>query len=139
MNEIVGETLGWPRFLSMLLGLFGTVALVLMAAGVYGLIAFTVSLRLPELGIRAALGANSRQIVQLIVRDGLVLALAGITIGAAGAFLLSRIVRGEVFGVEPSFVSTFAGVAITIAVIVWIASWFPARRAAQVDPTIVLK
>ena len=139
MNEIVGATLGLPRFLSLLLGLFGTVALVLMAAGVYGLIAFTVSQRLPELGIRTALGADRRQIVRLIVRDGLALALAGVTIGAAGTFVLSRVVRGEVFGVEPTVVSTFAGVAATIAAIVWIASWFPARRAARVDPTIVLK
>jgi len=139
MDDIVGRTFAMPRFLSALLGLFGGMALLLMAAGVYGLIVFTVSQRMPEMGVRVALGAGRRQVFRLILRDGLLLAVTGVLIGAGSAALLGQVVGSEVFGLRAALPSTLAAVLIVILAVVVAACWLPARRAAQVDPAIVLR
>ena len=104
--------------LSGLLGLFGGIALLLMAAGVYGLIVFTVSQRMPEMGVRVALGAGRRQVFRLILRDGLLLAVTGVLIGAGSAALLAQVVGSEVFGLGAALPSTLAAVLTVVLAVV---------------------
>src|SRR5262249_48280162 len=139
MDEIVGRTFGMPRFLSTLLGMFGGMALLLMAAGGYGLVAFMVSQRVPEMGVRVALGAPRTQISVLILRDGLVLASTGALTGVACAAAMSRLIRSEVFGIAPAVPSTLAAVIFVVLAVVALACWLPARRSSRVDPLMVLK
>jgi hypothetical protein len=139
MSDVMSPIFGLPRFVSGLLGLFGAIALLLMVAGVYSLIVFTTSQRLPELGVRIALGADRGRILRMIAREGLVLAAAGTTGGAAAAALAGRSLSHVFYGVSPADPLTF-GVVIGVALAaVGAACWVPARRASRVDPIIVLR
>ena len=118
---------------------FAAIALVLAAVGVYGVIAYSVSQRTREIGVRVALGAQRRNVLRLILGDGAVLAAAGIGIGLAGALGVTRFMRAMLYGVTPFDAVSFVTVTMVLTAIVFVASYVPARRVARVDPVEVLR
>jgi ABC-type antimicrobial peptide transport system permease subunit len=139
MEQRVNESLARRRFSMMLLGVFASVALALATIGIYGVMAYLVNQGTRELGIRIALGASPRNILSLVVRQGMVLAFFGVAIGLAAAFLLVRLIRSLLFGVEVTDPITFAGISLLLAMITLLACYIPARRAARIDPMISLR
>jgi predicted permease len=139
MEQRVNESLARRRFSMLLLGVFASVALVLATIGIYGVMAYLVSQGTRELGIRIALGASQRNILSLVVRQGMALALSGVAIGLAAAFLFTRLMRSLLFGVEATDPITFAGIALLLAMIAMLASYIPAQRAARIDPLTSLR
>jgi len=137
-SEIEGNV-GQPRFWAVLIGIFAVLALILAAVGVYGLISYSVTQRTREIGIRVALGASPRQVVVPVVREGLVLAVAGVAAGLMGAFIAARALSAFLFGVGPADPVTFAGVAVVMLLVATVASYLPSRRALKVDPVIALR
>lgn len=139
LDEIAAKTYGLPRLTSAVVGAFALVALGLMLAGIYGLMAFTTLQRLPELGLRVALGADRAQVLRLVVREGLAPGLAGIALGLVGAAVLVRFVQQGVFGIPAIDPLTWITVTTIVIASIVVACWWPARRAARVDPMIVLR
>jgi putative ABC transport system permease protein len=139
MDEIVAISTAGDRFNALLLGLFAMVALVLAAAGIYGVVSYSVSQRTREIGLRVALGAQPRDVLRLVVGRGMRLALAGVAIGIAGSFLLARLLASQLFGVTASDPATFATVSALLAGVALAACWIPARRATKVDPMTALR
>jgi putative ABC transport system permease protein len=139
MDEMVGYSTARQRFYAVLLGIFAAVAGLLAAIGIYGVLAYAVVQRTQEIGVRMALGAERRQVLALILRKGLVVALAGITVGLGGAFAGARYMQSMLFGIEPRDPGTFVTVAVAFAVVAMIASYLPARRATKVDPMVALR
>jgi ABC-type antimicrobial peptide transport system permease subunit len=138
-DRLVGEAVARPRLLTVLLGLFGALGLVLGAIGLYGVLSFLVSSRQREIGVRIALGAPRGAVLGMIVRRGLVMAVAGTVIGVFVAVSLTRYLREVLFGVEPTDVLTYAAVVASMLGVAVIASLVPARRAATVDPAIAFR
>ena len=134
MNDVFADSVSRQRFLSQLLTIFAAVALLLAAIGTYGVVSYLVTERQREIGIRVALGAGSGRIVELVLRQGLVLAGLGILLGVGGALGLARLTKALLFGVSPNDPFIYAGVAGVIAVIALVACLLPARRAIGVDP-----
>ena len=134
MSSRIEESLVRRRFSMMLLGLFAGLAFVLAAIGIYGVMAYLVSQGTREMGIRIALGATPRAILGLVLRQGLVIAAIGIAAGLGAAFVLTRLMRGLLFGIEPADPLTFAFTSSVIALTAIAACYFPARRAARIDP-----
>jgi len=122
-----------------LLGLFALLALAIAAAGIGGIMALQVSQRVHEIGVRMAIGARPTEIVLMILRQGMALALAGVALGVIGAFVLTRAVKSLLFGVTPTDPATFSLVAAVLAAAAFAACYVPARRAAQVDPLRALR
>ena len=139
MEQRIDESLVRRRFSMLLLALFACVALALATIGTYGVMAYLVSQGTRELGIRIALGATHRAIVRLVVWKGVVLALCGVAIGSAGAFALSRLMQSLLFDVSPSDPFTFVVISFLLTFITFLASYIPARRAAQIDPIEALR
>jgi putative ABC transport system permease protein len=139
MEDLVTARTSAPRFLAVLLGGFGAVALVLAALGVYGVLAYTVSRRTREIGVRVALGARQGGVLLMVVRQGMTPAAAGIAAGLVGAAALSRLMRGRLFGVTPTDPFTYGAVALVLAAVALAACWGPARRASRVDPMVALR
>jgi putative ABC transport system permease protein len=139
MEQIVSEAVSQPRFNLFLLGLFGGLALLLSAAGIYGVTAYSVAQRSSELGIRMALGAQPYDVLKLILGQGLRLIAGGIVLGLAAAFALTRLMSTLLFGVSATDPSTFAAIAILLTLVALLACWIPARRATKVDPMIALR
>ena len=139
MEQQVNESLAQRRFSTLLLGLFAGLALALATIGIYGVMSYLVSQGTRELGIRIALGASQRNILSLVVRQGMVLALCGVTIGLGAAFLLTRLMRSLLFGVDATDPITFAGISFLLATIALLACYVPAQRAARIDPLISLR
>ncbi|HKR11321.1 MAG TPA: ABC transporter permease [Pyrinomonadaceae bacterium] len=139
MEKVLGASVAQPRFSMLLVGLFATLALVLSAVGIYGVMAYSVSRRAHEIGVRMALGAGAGQVLKLVLKDGMTLALAGIGIGLLGAFALTRLMASLLFEVSAKDPATFAGVAVFLGVVAFIACYIPARRATKVDPLIALR
>lgn len=139
MEQQVNESLAQRRFSMLLLGVFASVALALATIGIYGVMAYLVNQGTRELGIRIALGASQRNILSLVVRQGMALAFSGVTIGLAAAFLLTRLIRSLLFGVEATDPITFAGISVLLALITLLASYIPAQRAARIDPLTSLR
>ena len=139
MEQQVNESLAGRRFSMLLLGVFAGVALALATIGIYGVMAYLVNQGTRELGIRIALGASPRNILSLVVRQGMALALAGVTVGLGAAFLLTRLIRSLLFGVDATDPITFAGIPFLLAIITLLACYIPAQRAARIDPLISLR
>jgi putative ABC transport system permease protein len=139
LKEVVAASVSRPRFYTMVLGVFASIALVLAAVGIYGVISYAVSLRTRELGIRIALGATGRQVSRLVLQQGVTLALMGVVIGGAGAYWLARLLTKLLFGVTATDPFTFFGVAGLLTAIAALACYIPARRAARVDPLLAMR
>ena len=139
LDELVSSSVSRPRFYTVLLGVFASIALVLAAVGIYGVISYAVSLRTRELGIRIALGATGRQVSRLVLRQGVALALVGVVVGGVGSFWLTGLLSKLLFGVAPKDPLTFVGVAALLTTIAALASYVPARRAANVDPLLAMR
>lgn len=138
MDDVLKASIAEPRFAMGLLTLFGVLALVLSAVGVFGIVAQVVAARSHEFGIRAALGASPSQLVRLSARDGLPQTVAGLVIGVVGALALTRAMTGLLQGVTPTDLPTFAVVVLVTGIVATLATLLPARRAAQADPMHVL-
>ncbi|HKG48721.1 MAG TPA: ABC transporter permease [Pyrinomonadaceae bacterium] len=139
MAERVAVTLETRRFAVVLLSVFGALALVLAAIGLYGVLAFAVSQRTREIGIHMALGARARDVLLMVIRQGMSLVLVGVVIGVAGAFALTRTIRSLLFEIGPTDSLTFVLVSLLLAAVGFIACYVPARRATKVDPLIALR
>jgi putative ABC transport system permease protein len=138
-TEISVLSLKSRRFNLMLLGVFAATALLLAVAGLYGVMAYSVARRTAELGTRIALGATPGNVLRLVLRQGLLTALMGVAIGVAGAIVLTRTLRSFLFRLSPTDPVTFAGVALLLILVALLACYFPARRAAKVDPMEALR
>jgi predicted permease len=138
-DQIVHDALARPRLLTVLLGSFAAIALTLGALGIYGVLAYQVSQRKQEIGVRMALGGGTAQVLRMIVGRGVGLALAGVAIGLGGAFVLTRFLHSVLYGVAPTDAPTFVAVAVVLVAVAGVASYMPARRAARIDPAIALR
>jgi putative ABC transport system permease protein len=140
MVDLVGESIGRPRFFAMLTGVFGAMALVLAAIGIYGVMSYTVAQRTTEIGVRMALGASGREVLSLIVADAVRLAVWGVAFGIGGALLVTRGLWSTLlFEVDPRDPATFGATAVLLLAVAAAASFLPARRATRVDPMVALR
>jgi putative ABC transport system permease protein len=135
----VASSVAGPRFYAVLLGVFAGVAALLATIGVYGVLAYTVSQRTHELGIRMALGAQRAQVLALVLRSGAMLTAIGLALGLIGAIAVTRVLRGMLFGVTPFDPETFLTVSLLFGLVAMVASYIPARLATKVDPMSVLR
>src|SRR5947209_14957684 len=139
MDDLLSETVAQPRLQTGLLSLFAGVALLLAAVGLYGVLAYSVTQRQREIGVRLALGAQKRNVLSLVISQGMKLALSGVAIGIVAALALTRVIRGLLYGVTPTDPVTFALVSLLLVAVALLACWLPARRAARVDPMEALR
>jgi predicted permease len=139
MNRLLAKSIGRANFSMILLGIFGGVALLLAAIGIYGVMSYTVQQRTHELGIRIALGAATPQLLRLVVGQGLLLAGIGVAIGLAASFGVTRVMSSLLYGVKATDLATFAAVAVVLSGVAALACYIPARRATRVDPIIALR
>ena len=128
-----------PRSISGLFAVFGGLALLLGAVGIYGVISYSVAQRSREIGIRMALGARRQEVLLLVVGQGAKLALAGVAIGIAGGLMLTRLMSGLLYGVQATDPLTYGAVAILLMLVALAACFLPARRAMRVDPMVALR
>ena len=139
LQERVGVTLAQPRFNMMLLGTFAAVAMILAAIGIYGVIAYGVAQRTKEIGIRMALGAQRSDMLRMILRQSLTIVGIGLAVGLISALVMTRLMTTLLYGVSANDFSTYAIVLLLLAGAALLASYFPARRAMNVDPLVALR
>ena len=139
LEEYVAESLAARRFTLMLLGLFGGLALVLAAVGIYGVISYAVSLRTREFGIRMALGAARKDVLQMVLRQGLKLAATGLVLGIVASVVFTRFLTALLFQVKPADMMTTLAVLLMLAAVALLANYLPAHRASHVDPNVALR
>jgi putative ABC transport system permease protein len=139
MERLVANAVARPRFSTFLLGLFAAAALLLTIVGLYGVVAYGVNQRTREIGIRLALGAGERNILSLIIKQGIRPALAGLAVGIAGALVLTRFLANQLYEVQPGDPVTFLSVALVLLAVVFLACYFPAHRATKIDPMEALR
>ena len=139
MDDYLARTLTSKRLMMLLLAVFAAVALTLAAVGIYGVMAYAVAQRTSEIGIRMALGAHPRDVLRLVIGQGMLLTAFGLVLGLAAAYWLTRLMEALLFGVSATDVGTFAAVAALLAAVAFLATWIPARRAARVDPLVALR
>ncbi|MCI0537188.1 MAG: ABC transporter permease, partial [Verrucomicrobiales bacterium] len=139
MTERVGESIAQPQFQTGLLNLFGAVALLLAACGIYGVLAYSVTQRQREIGIRMALGAQKRNVLSLVIGQGMKLTLIGVAVGLGSALALTRVLRNLLYEVKPTDPGTFAVASLLLMIIALLACWLPARRATRIHPMEALR
>jgi len=139
MDEVVTTSISAQRFQMSLLALFGAIGLALSAVGIYGVMAYSVSQRTREIGIRMALGAQMKDVLRMVIGQGMKLTLLGVAIGLVGSFAVTRLLKTLLFGVQPNDLTTFAIVSVVLVVVALLASYIPARRATKVDPLVALR
>jgi putative ABC transport system permease protein len=139
LEKLVASSVARPRFYAVVLGVFAGVAGILAAVGIYGVLAYAVVQRTREIGIRMALGAQRVQVLALVLRSGAFLTSAGIALGLAGAAAGTRLLQGMLFGVTPLDPTTFVATPLLFGAVATLASYFPARRATNVDPMVALR
>jgi putative ABC transport system permease protein len=139
MAEVMSVSLAEQRFNSLLLGIFAGIALLLAIVGLYGVLAFSVAQRTREIGIRMALGAQARDVLRLVLRQGLALSVLGVAVGILASLTGTRVLRGLLYGVAPTDPATFAAVALLLVAVALVACLIPARRAMKVEPVVALR
>ena len=139
MNQVMADWVSRSRFNTLLLGLFAGLATLLSAVGIFGVMNYSVALRTREIGLRLAIGAQPRQVLLLVLRQGLLLTGVGVVLGLAAAFALTRLLSGLLFGVEAVDVTTFASISFLLIVVSLLACYLPARRAMRIDPLRALR
>src|SRR5436190_2145348 len=139
MDQLMGESKAPPRFRTILVSLFAIVGLTLASVGIYGVMAYAVAERTHEIGVRLALGADRADVLGMVLGEAMRLGAAGVAIGLAGAAATTQLMRSLLFGVAPSDVPTFVGIAALLAATAFVASYIPARRATRVDPMLALR
>jgi putative ABC transport system permease protein len=139
MDEVVSSSFAARRLSMVLLSVFAALALVLACVGIYGVISYLVTQRTHEIGVRMALGAESSDVLRLVIGHGARMALVGVAIGVGAALGLTRLMASQLFGVSPYDPLTFAAVAMLLIVVAVAACYIPARRAMRVDPMIALR
>jgi putative ABC transport system permease protein len=139
MDKVIGASVAQRRFPMIMLGLFAAAALFLAALGLYGVMAYAVTQRTPELGVRIALGARPREVLQLVLRQGLYLVGVGLAVGLLGALALRGLIKGFLFEVQAWDPATLVSVAVVLVVVALLACYIPARRATKVDPLVALR
>jgi putative ABC transport system permease protein len=138
MEDVVAQSMGTRRASTLLFTVFAGAALILAAVGIYGVMAYSVTQRTQEIGIRMALGAQAGDVLRLVVRQGMVLTLIGIAVGLAGSLGLAKVIASLLFNVPAIDPATFLGIPLLLIVVALIACYLPARRAARLDPTVAL-
>jgi putative ABC transport system permease protein len=139
MEQILDSSIARPRFSAVLLGSFAALALVLAAVGIYGVIAYSVSLRTREIGIRIAIGAARSDVLGLVLWRGLLPPLIGLAIGIPAAMSASRVLVSSLYGVQPLDPLTYVTVAMAVVLVALAAAYFPARKATRIDPMVALR
>jgi putative ABC transport system permease protein len=139
MNERLSDAVAQPRFQTILLSLFGLVALVMVSAGIYGVVSYSVAQRTHEIGVRIALGAQRRDVLRLVISHGMKQVLIGLALGLGGALALTRVMKSLLFGVSTTDPLTFVVIALLLMAIALLACLLPARRAMRVDPMVALR
>jgi len=139
MDELASNDFLQDRTVTALFGILATAALLLAAIGIYGVMAFSVAQRTHEIGLRIALGAGRKQVLTLILREGIVLAAIGLGLGLVGALFVGRAVKSMLFGVGTMDLGAFAAVSILLMASALLACYFPAQRATKVDPMVALR
>jgi putative ABC transport system permease protein len=139
MNDRLSDVVAQPRFQTLLLTLFGLVALALVSAGIYGVISYSVAQRTQEIGVRLALGAQGKDVLSMIVKQGMTLALIGLLIGLLASLALTQLMRSLLFSVSPTDPVTFIVIPLLLALIALLSCYIPARRATKVDPSVALR
>jgi putative ABC transport system permease protein len=139
MSSVVSSSIGARRFYMQLLGMFAALAFVLAAVGIYGVVAYSVAQRTREIGVRVALGAQSRDVLRLVLNEALRLTVLGVVLGLAGAFAATRVLTSLLFEVQPTDPATFICLSVLLTLVALLASYIPARRATKVDPLVALR
>jgi len=139
MEARVSASVSQPRVQMNVLGAFAALAILLAAIGIYGVMSYAVTQRTREIGIRMALGAGRREVLNLVLRQGFTMITLGLALGLAGAMLMTRVLRTLLFGVSTTDPSVFAAIVVLLSATAWIATYLPARRATRVDPLVALR